>query len=96
MADVNDIVVCAGCGYPHPARYSYHRTIGWERPRSEGGTHALRGRRPDFSVWLCHGCMEEYLCKVETRREAEIDPALMAALPKEDLSRVGKNGPADL
>lgn len=59
---------CWSCGYRHPIVYLYHREGGWVRDRTEGGTHALRLRVEDRSIYLCHGCMEEFLCKVDTGR----------------------------
>ena len=48
MTSARLLVACALCGEPVDAysRLTYRRVVGWEKPRSAGGTNALALRQP--------------------------------------------------
>jgi hypothetical protein len=45
----------------------YHRVAGWTQPRDQGGTNSIRLRQANYAQWICVGCMEEAVCKDDTK-----------------------------
>lgn len=61
------VLRCAICGAEIASvRIAWRKVVGYERPRKQGGTNAIRLRRP----------VDEYACEIcVTRLRAGVDPA---------------------
>ena len=53
-----ELVPCAYCGraVDPDAASTYRQVIGWEHPRSAGGTNALAARQPQ-NTYACDSCI---------------------------------------
>ncbi len=54
------LAYCSFCGeeVDRESSRTYRRVIGWEHPRSEGGTNALALREP-LDEWACFLCIDK-------------------------------------